>query len=415
MKLLLILISVLLTQASISAAYECSGAFVHKGGGIVTVSPFDLGDGQRHFLFVDFRTGYIRILKEEANEFTAGATLFSDSPIELRIQCAGKELHWKINDASDEAVRISVTEEKVRFSNGTIHLAGTLYIPQTKSYASVVLLHGSGSLNRYSFGPMAYFFAASGITVLAYDKRGTGESSGNLDEATLNELAEDGAAAVQYLRGRKEVDPKSIGLWGSSQGGFLAASVASRTNPLRFIVNQSGMYVPVWQQEIYRTKAEMTSQGFSAKEISTALDYLNLFFEVAKTGNDWPKLQQRMQELKDQKWFDVVPHIDNLKNLQWYWNTLYSFDPVKPLQNVSCPVLGVFGGLDRSTPVPETVENIKRGLTKAQFEYRIFPTANHGLLEAKTGSEREIPALTHLIPEAFEYQLSWIMKVLTSN
>ena len=393
---------------------EESGAFSRQDGSIVIMAPFDLGDGQPHFVFVDFRTGYIRILKQEGSEFTAGPTLFSDSPIELRVQPSEKELHFQINGSADQAVKIGMKEEPIQFRSGDINLAGTLFLPSTTPRATIVLLHGSGPLTRYSFGPIPYFFAASGFAVLVYDKRGTGQSKGDMDSATLDLLSQDGAAAVAYLKTRKDIDSKRIGLWGSSQGGFLAATVAAKSSDVKFLIDQSGMYVSVWRQEIYRTKSEMEAQGFKPEEIATALQYLDEFFKVARTGKNWEQLKARMNSLKNEKWFDLVAKADDLKSLRWYWETLYSYDPEKNLEKVSCPVLGIFGGLDRSTPVPETIDNMKRALRKAKnsaFDYRIYPEANHGLLEAKTGSEREIPNLKRLVPEAFEYQRDWISEV----
>ena len=396
------------------SAASCTAAFRHKDGGIVTISKFDLGDGQPRLVFVDFRTGYIRILTQAADEFVAGPTLLSDAPVELHTRCMKDELDWKIsNNPPDQARRISIREEQVQFSSSEIRLSGTLYLPDGPSpHSTIVLLHGSGPLTRYSFGPIPYFFAASGVAVLIYDKRGTGQSTGKFDDATLDDLANDGAAAIAYLKTRKDVDPNRIGLWGSSQGGFLAAAVAARTTGLRFLMNHSGMYVPVWQQEIYRTKSEMQAEGYSEKEIATALDYLNEFFGVARSGKNWETLEKKKTEIKDKKWFDLVAKADDLKTLRWYWETLYSYDPEKPLEKVKCPVLAVFGGLDKSTPVPESITNMKRALAKAgnsNFEYRIFSNADHGMLEAKTGADTEIPNLTQLVAEAFELQRQWIL------
>src|SRR5207249_3459547 len=177
---------------------KCSGAFLHGGGGVVTISKFDLGDGQPHDVFVDFRTGYIRILSEADGQFTAGPTLVSDAPVELYADCNGDDLHWQVSKSSaEQAHRIVIRQENVRFKSDDVNLEGTLYLPQgPPPYPAVVLLHGSGPLSRYSFGPIPHFFAAAGLAVLTYDKRGTGQSTGSFDTATFDQLAEDGASAV---------------------------------------------------------------------------------------------------------------------------------------------------------------------------------------------------------------------------
>jgi uncharacterized protein len=399
---------------------DCLGAYLQGSGGVVTISKFDLGDGLPRLVLVDFHSGTIRILKETESGLTAGPTLLSDSPIGLRVTCGVQNLQRQTSDApTNQAHRIRLREENVKFRSNDVDLAGTLYLPEgSPPYPALVLLHGSGPLTRYSFGPMPHFFAASGFAVLAYDKRGTGQSTGSFDSATFDQLAQDGSAAVSYLKTRKDIDAGKIGLWGSSQGGFLAAAVAARASGLRFLINHSGMYVPAWQQEIYRTKSEMQAEGYSQDEIATAMAYLNQFFEVAKTGNNWEKLQSRMAELKSSKWFDLVAKTADLKSLQWSWQNVYSYDPAVALEKVNCPVLGVFGGLDKSTPVPETIGNMKRALEKARnanFESRIFPNADHGMLDAKTGSDSEIPTLTRIVPEAFELERAWALKMIRSH
>ena len=56
-----------------------------------------------------------------------------------------------------------------------------------------------------------------------------------------------------------------------------------------------------------------------------------------------------------------------------YWRTLYSYDPALALEKVNCPVLALFGALDNSTPVPQTIANMRRALRFAgnrNFNYK---------------------------------------------
>jgi len=63
--------------------------------------------------------------------------------------------------------------------------------------------------------------------VLRYDDRGVAESGGNYSTATLDDFASDATAAVNYLKTRKEIDPKKIGVIGHSYGGTIAFMLAS--------------------------------------------------------------------------------------------------------------------------------------------------------------------------------------------
>ncbi|MCI0601421.1 alpha/beta fold hydrolase [bacterium] len=404
---------------AISLLLGCEGAFISDSGKLVTVSKFDPGDGEERLFFMDFESGYARILFENAGELSGGPALFSPSPVELKLGCTAQTIEWKIAEKQFSGNRLSMKQEQVEFSNGNVRLSGTLHLPSTAPpHPAVLLLHGSGKSTRYSFGPMPLFFAANGFAVLTYDKRGTGQSQGSFPAATFQDFIGDGAAAISYLRFRKDIDASRLAAWGSSQGGFIAAGVSQRSREIRLLINQSGMFVPAWKQEVYRVRSEMEAQGYAAKEIEEALDYLNEFFNVGKTGKNWKQLNEWIARLENKAWFGLLPRVENREELMWFWKTVYSQDPAYYLEGVQCAVRGVFGSLDKSTPVTETILNMRSTLKKSgnpDFKSVIIPRANHGLLEAKSGSETEIPALTHFVPEAFEVQKKWLLELISTQ
>jgi uncharacterized protein len=111
-------------------------------------------------------------------------------------------------------------EESVHFASGHLVLAGTLILPGGhSSYPAVFLFHGSGRQGRDL--STARWFASQGFAALTYDKRGVGESTGDFQAGPFMDLCDDGLSAVEYLKSRKEIDPRHIGVWGMSQGGWL--------------------------------------------------------------------------------------------------------------------------------------------------------------------------------------------------
>ena len=394
----------------------CEGAFESGENHLVTIPKFDPGDGNLRLFFMDFQSGYARILHEENGQLSAGPSLFSESPAELHVSCGPAVLEWQISDKKFSANRIAIRQQQVEMRSGNTGLKGTLYLPAGKPpYPALLLLHGSGKLTRYSFGPIPYFFSANGFAVLTYDKRGSGESEGNFDDADFQDFIEDGVAGISFLRSQKEIDASRIGLWGSSQGGFIAAGVASKVKGIRVLINQSGMFVPAWKQETYRVRSEMEANGYSSGEINLANDYLNAFFQAGKSGTetDWQKIVALKETLKEKEWFDLLPKVDTRDELISFWKKDYSFDPTSELQQVKCPVRAVFGSLDRSTPVNDTIENMKKALK--DFDYVIIEKADHALLEAITGSDREIPALKSFAPAAFDVQKKWLLQLMAGS
>ncbi len=411
------------TNANANSFDPYVGIYKLKTNDFVSIAKFDLGDGQNRMLFTDFKSGIIRILSPTSeNSFTAGTGLLVNPPVEMQISFVRNvrnevtSLVWQQDGTARRvADKVNLRREAISFRNGEVTLSGTLITPSaSRSRPAVVLLHGSGALNRYSFGPFPDFFISRGYAVLVYDKRGTGRSTGNFEKSTFDDLAADGRAAVHYLKGRRGINARQIGLCGSSQGGFLAALVASGNRDVAFIINLYGMYVPAWQQELYRAEAEMREGDLSETERAEALAFMKLEFDVGRTGQGWERLTAEMRQAKNKKWYEYVPHsFSDLNEVRYYWRTLYSYDPALALEKVSCPVLALFGALDNSTPVPQTIANMKRASKIAgnrNFTYRVFPKGNHGLLESETGYNSEIPKLKRFVPGLFQTMTIWLRK-----
>lgn len=87
-----------------------------------------------------------------------------------------------------------------------------------------------------------------GIACLLLDPFGTGDSSGNLDQATWDIWAQDTLTAADWLAQRTQAP---IGLWGCRLGALLAADVANRA-PGRF--NRLLLWQPVQDGKLYLTQ-----------------------------------------------------------------------------------------------------------------------------------------------------------------
>ena len=98
----------------------------------------------------------------------------------------------------------------------------------------------------------------------------------------------------------------------------------------------------------------------------------------------------------------------SLDELQRVWRNDFSFDPRPFAGRVHQPLLGLFGGLDKSTPI-ESAANLANAVPdKKRLTIEIFPTANHAFLEAKTGGNAEIATLSHFAPGMFASMHRWL-------
>ena len=278
---------------------------------------------------------------------------------------------------------------------------------------------GSDGSARSSFGPYPHFFTSLGLAVLVYDKRSSGLSTGTYlprDSYYPEVFLRDAIAAVSFLQAREEIDSRRVGLWGTSEGGMLATQVAAQVKTIAWIINSSGFMMPLWQQVLYNIEAQLKADGFSPADVADAVRFQRLSLDVMKSGNGWETFAEAQTAARGTKWwpayFGSSAGYTSVESIRWQWDHVYSFDPLPALRSVACPVLGVFGGLDTSTPARAAAANMRRVLAEAgnkNVTIRLFDRANHPLMDARTGGNAEIPSLKGTVPGLFDMLGTWVL------
>ena len=136
--------------------------------------------------------------------------------------------------------------EEVAFQNGDINLAGTLTLPPGNGpFPTVLLISGSGLQDRDEtvfehkpFWVLADHLSRAGIAVLRVDDPGAGKSTPHPEPPTTADFATDVEAGVAVLKQDDRIG--SVGLIGHSEGGAVAAIVASRQTDIDFVVLLAG-------------------------------------------------------------------------------------------------------------------------------------------------------------------------------
>jgi dienelactone hydrolase len=288
----------------------------------------------------------------------------------------------------------AATEEAVHIASGKITLAGTLVLPAgSGQHPAVVLFHGSGPQKRDLF--MARWFADRGIAAVAYDKRGVGESTGNFRAVPFMELCDDGLAAIEYLKSRKEIDAKRIGVWGLSQGGWLGPLAASRSADVSFVIAVSGPGVSPGEQMIVYYANELRSEGVAESDIREASTLRRDTWNYLSSGAGYEKAKAELEQARTKRWYkQVKAQQDDLfgplqtpaelskpdhPGFNWFQHEM-NYDPVPTLRAVRGPALFLFGDRDQLIPVAESVAAIRRVLAEDShhdFTIREFPNDDH--------------------------------------
>lgn len=125
-------------------------------------------------------------------------------------------------------------------AEGGIELAAWLYQPDGPGpHPAVTMAHGYGGTRHHSLELFASAFAAAGFVVLVHDHRGFGASGGTprQDINPWQQIA-DWRRAISYLEAQPAVDPKRLGLWGTSYAGGHALVLGATDRRLRAVVSQ---------------------------------------------------------------------------------------------------------------------------------------------------------------------------------
>lgn len=404
-----------------------TGNYETESGRVIWIGPF--GEFGSELSFLDFESGRFGALHPRSEtRFAAGpATMIPLFPLDVAITLEVNEkgrmmglLYQEGDRPPVRALRRDLAREDVSFQNGDVTLTGTLTLPMKKGpHPAIVLIHGSGPEDRNFLGPWIDFFARQGLAVLSYDKRGTGTSGGDWKQAGIEELGGDAQAAFRHLAGRADVDRQRIGLFGISQGGWIAPLVASRNPEVAFIVLHAGASVPVVRQGELLLEHELRAYGLPEEEIAEALAYQRLDDGFTRSGQGWEKLQEAYRKASEAKepWLYAEPQPADA----WFrtmYRKMMDFDPAPYWRQVKCPVLAFFGELDHNVPPQPSVEILERALAGAGHAVptiKILPKANHLFLQAETGLMTEYPRLRAFVPGYFEQLGQWLQGVLTAQ
>jgi uncharacterized protein len=268
--------------------------------------------------------------------------------------------------------RVQQRQLEVRFASAGAVLAGTLTIPPgAGTHAAVAFVQGSGPTLRAYLPDFAALLLRQGVAVLAYDKRGTGQSGGSYPgesptAGTIDVLARDAAAAARFLASTPGIDPARVGLAGHSQAGWIMPLAASRERAVRFLVAFAGPAVTA--------------------------DEVDLFQDLAGEGERPPTLSDeeisRRVEAAGPSGVDPVPWIRSLR----------------------VPALWLYGGLDRHIPTELSMRRLRPllGQSGRDFRAEVFSQANHALVETKTGLTSEMRASSTFAPGLFAAMAEWL-------
>ncbi|HEY9178118.1 MAG TPA: alpha/beta fold hydrolase [Flavipsychrobacter sp.] len=324
--------------------------------------------------------------------------------------------------------------------NKSIEYGATITTPRDdKQHPAVILISGSGPQNRDEelfqhkpFAVVADHLTKNGYVVLRIDDRGVGKTTGDRSKATSEDFADDVMAAIEFLKKRKEVDRRKIGLYGHSEGGLIAQLVASRSKDVDFIILMAAPGVPITQAMAEQNIALMKTVGLTEEQ---ANKYGELYSSIVKGAitaqsrdaaekninkalNNWIANTDEAtvvattnitdEESKEKLAYEFLRQLYDSKWMMYFMQ----YDPKPVLEKLDCKVLALNGDRDIQVISRSNLEGINKALANSkskEYEVREVEGVNHLFQECKTCTAQEYGQLEQTIkPEVLEIVTTWL-------
>ena len=313
-------------------------------------------------------------------------------------------------------------EEEVGYDNAArpgVHLAGTLTLPKGPGpFPAVLLITGSGAQDRDEaifehkpFLVLADHLTRQGIAVLRVDDRNVGGSTGATPGDTTLDFATDVEAGVGWLKRRKDIDPRRIGLIGHSEGGIIAPLVASRDPSVAFIVLWAGQGVRGADVIAGQLRAIALAAGAPPAAADHARDLQAKVMAALMSTPDATGSRAAIDKVLAEAGAPPIADRDFAQiNSPWY-RTYVAYDPAPALRSLRIPVLAVVGGKDVQVTAAQNVPALRAALVgDAKATVVELPGLNHMLQPASTGGVEEYGKIeTTIDPGALKLIGDWVV------
>jgi uncharacterized protein len=382
--------------------------------------------GEVKFELSAFGAQYLGTLSATKNE-TAGH--WSQNGNDERLDFRRSDRILELRRPQNPAKPYPYKEEEVWFAtaDGKATLAGTLTLPPGAGpFPAAILIGGSGPVDRDAtvaghkpFLVLADALTRKGIAILRYDKRGIAQSKGDYAQATMQDFAQDAQAALDYMKSRKEVDARRLGIIGHSEGGILASLVATRSQDMHWLVLLATPATTGENMLLRQSELIARAGGLPEEQITHSLEFDRKAYAAVREEKNTAALEKRLDTLVQQSGLgEAMPPAAVQAQIRFmtspWFRQFLDFDPEPALEKLQCPVLALSGDRDLQVDSTENVPLLRKASeTSENKDFTVVEVAgvNHLFQTAPSGS----PALYGAIEETMAPQVltavtSWVTR-----
>lgn len=405
-----------------------SGKLINPSGNETVLDQITSDGTHLHFAVNKLSLSYDAVWSDEEKAWKGNLTFQQVYPLVLKRATAedmGPAVHKRPQEDAINAGPAPYVQREVRFSNFAGHnqLSGTLSLPNGEGpFPAVVLVSGTGHNTRDEdvWGHKVFLVLADalnrkGFSVLRYDKRGVGGSSGDYDAATTADFASDAEAAVAWLKNQAEIDANRVGVLGHSEGGIIAPAVAAADKSVAFVVMIAGPCIR--GDKLFVLQSAMTAKAYGAPDDYIARRKIfdqELYSAILSAPSESAAVDRakaRVARGVADKIVDAQEAETLTKDDTTPWERYFlAYDPAPTLARLTVPVLALNGSLDVQVPAKENLAAAREALKKNPKGTAMELTGmNHLLQDAKTGAPSEYNDIEETMsPVALKIITDWL-------
>ena len=340
----------------------------------------------------------------------------------LRISLPYAALEVARRDIASVSARLTTDpphpgSERVRVRAAGFSLAATVITPVDVApppdgrWPAVVLVPGTGPVDRDEtvsgvpiFRQLAWALADRGFVVVRYDKRGSGQSGGRAESATLDDYAQDVREVTRYLQRRDDIHRDRIVAVGYGDGGWIGLLAARRENRIKALAllatpGTSGEAFVLEQQ-----RDALRRTGTTGDDRRERIELQERIHRAVLDDGDWDGIPDALRRAADTPLF----------------RSFLEFDPTDLVRRVRQPLLLIQGSLDRLVPAyhAQRLESVARLRSRREstVELATLEGVNHLLANAaRAADESASLGSVEITPRIAEVLVDWIERTVPAD
>lgn len=283
--------------------------------------------------------------------------------------------------------------EDVFFTSGRFQIAGSLYIPELKHerYPVIIWVSGSGpsfrKIKSRETIKLVNCILDRGFAYFRIDKPGYGESKGIINEDSLfAEFSDIFVDAIKKLNGHTSVDRSDMGLFGSSQAGYIMPLVISKSKDITFMIGSSCPGENSIEQWNYLLEKQMLCGGISPERAKKNIE----MFTALRTTTDKKVFDRALDYFKNNPMIVKSLGYDSsfYKKAESWWPRVIDekdeshFNPMSVVEHVNIPVYMVYGKKDTQIDPFQAMKAYKDALAKSgnrYFRIEMLDNSDHNM------------------------------------